>query len=49
MNKEDITCPHCEAEFYVECEENITFCVVCGEEIGYDEEEYLDDYWYDEE
>lgn len=39
MNKEEITCLYCESEFYVESEEEIVYCVCCGEEIGYDEEE----------
>ncbi len=33
MNKEEITCEHCEAEFYVECPEEICYCVCCGEQI----------------
>ena len=37
------TCPHCESEFFVETQEEVTFCVVCGEEL-----EKTDD-WFDGE
>ena len=43
MNKEDILCPHCEAEFYIESEESAIYCICCGDEIGDDEDE--DVYW----
>jgi len=48
LNKEEITCPNCEAEFYVECDEDIIFCVVCGQEIGEDDEDSYEDEWDEE-
>jgi len=48
LNKEDIICSNCEAEFYVESEEDIIFCIACGEEIGEDEDSD-GDYWYDDD
>jgi|DEB0MinimDraft_6_1074348.scaffolds.fasta_scaffold887885_1 predicted RNA-binding Zn-ribbon protein involved in translation (DUF1610 family) len=44
MNKEEIFCQNCEAEFYVESEYDIIYCIQCGEEIGYDDEETEEDY-----
>lgn len=40
LNKEEIICQNCESEFYVESEEDIIFCVTCGEELKDDEEDY---------
>lgn len=46
--KEEIICPHCEAEFYVETDDDVFFCVSCGEDLDdsddplYDEDELED-------
>lgn len=44
MNKEEITCPSCEAESYIESDYEIYFCPHCGSDISIDE-----DYDWDEE
>jgi predicted RNA-binding Zn-ribbon protein involved in translation (DUF1610 family) len=41
MNKEEIICPSCEAEFYIESDNEIYFCAHCGSDLLRDEE--LDD------
>lgn len=46
LNKEEIICQNCESEFYVESEEDILFCVTCGEELKDDEDDYeVEDEW----
>lgn len=42
MNKENITCPNCEAEYYVESFDPIKYCVSCGESLD-DVEIYRED------
>jgi ribosomal protein L37AE/L43A len=44
MNKEEIVCPSCEAESYIESDNEIYFCPHCGSDIADD-----DDYDWDEE
>lgn len=44
MNKEEIRCPSCEAEAYIESDYEIYFCSHCGSELSIDEE-----YDWDEE
>lgn len=43
MKKQEITCTQCEAEFYVEHEEDdVNFCPFCGEEFAEIEHEEFD-------
>lgn len=31
MNRQELTCSACEAEFYIETSEPVEFCPACGE------------------
>ena len=41
MNKEDISCKNCEAEFYIETFTEILFCPHCGHELDLIDEDDL--------
>jgi len=41
MNKEEIACASCEAEFYIESDQPVYFCAHCGSELLSDDD--LDD------
>lgn len=41
MNKEDISCSNCEAEFYIETCTEILFCPHCGHELDFINEDEL--------
>ena len=43
MNKEEIICPSCEAEFYIESDNEVLFCAHCGTAL--DESTESDDFW----
>lgn len=44
MTKEEIICPSCEAEFYIESDNEVLFCTHCGTAL--DESTEADDaYW----
>jgi Fe2+ or Zn2+ uptake regulation protein len=52
MIKKEIQCDHCEAEFYVETDADVLFCVSCGDTVDntddeplYEDEELEDEYW----
>lgn len=48
MKKREILCENCEAEFYIETEDEVEYCVTCGEALvdyDYGEDETL----YDED
>ena len=38
MNKEEVTCPSCEAESYIESDSEIYFCPHCGSDLDIEEE-----------
>jgi DNA-directed RNA polymerase subunit RPC12/RpoP len=38
MNKEEIACASCEAEFYIESDQPVYFCAHCGSELLLDED-----------
>jgi hypothetical protein len=40
--KEEIICPSCEAEFYIESDNEVLFCAHCGTSLDESEE---DDFW----
>ena len=37
MTKEEVHCPHCEAEFYIEHDDVVRHCACCGEPIELEE------------
>lgn len=37
MQKEEVICPVCEAEFYIEHDDVVRYCACCGEELEIDE------------
>lgn len=41
--KEEIICPSCEAEFYIESDNEVLFCAHCGTAL--DESDEADDFW----
>jgi transcription initiation factor TFIIIB Brf1 subunit/transcription initiation factor TFIIB len=43
MTKEEIICPSCEAEFYIESDNEVLFCAHCGTAL--DESTESDDFW----
>lgn len=43
MNKEEIVCPLCEAESYIESDSEIYFCPHCGSDLAEDLDEWEDD------
>ena len=45
MYKEEVTCSACEAEFYIESNSEVYFCVHCGNEL----DENNDDLVWDDE
>lgn len=40
MNRLEVSCPNCEAEFYIETSEPIEFCACCGDRIEVDEGDF---------
>ena len=45
MTRQEISCQVCEAEFYIEIEEDPIYCVVCGEVLEEPPEpEFSEDY-----
>lgn len=50
MKQTTVICPNCEAEFYVEHEEDkINFCAFCGDDIDTEDTEDEDDDWDEDE
>jgi hypothetical protein len=42
MTKEEIICPSCEAEFYIESDNQVLFCTHCGVALDESDDE---DFW----
>lgn len=43
----NVICQECEAEFFVETQEEVKYCVVCGEELAVEDED--DDIWEEDD
>jgi len=45
----NVICQECEAEFFVDTQEEVKFCVVCGEELSVDDAWEEDDWIEDDD
>lgn len=43
----NVICQECEAEFFVETQEEVNYCVVCGEELVVENDD--DDIWEEDD
>lgn len=46
MNKEEINCPNCEAEYYIEHDQDsLHYCPFCGDDVVKEEELEIEEDW----